>query len=361
MLSSLSSILLPCVMPVRGCEARLTGRSSKLGLNLVAWDAATNTDTEIWVRAVKRIHALGIGRVTIVPYTFVDPDDGRLIARSKYGLVAGPSQAVIKSAMRAARDLKMEVSLKPLLEVDNGAGEGAVWRGMIRFEGEKLTSFIQSYEAFILGMATLARNGGANRFYIGSELSELTGEPAANSFWLRVIDMCRTNLSGSNCIMTYAANYDEYRQVPFWNELDEIGVDAYFSLATPEEAHGLGAPKRDLIARNWHVLLKDLRAFSEKYDRPIFFSEWGVVPFDQTTTHPSNEQPSKTPDPVEALNAYEATLAAVFDAGDWLRGVDFWHWSLSEEESSNYRITRGGEIENLLRAYSSLPMHRLLE
>lgn len=352
-LAGLGSIFLPYAMPAIACQAPSSGLSSKLGLNLIAWDEATNSDPKIWVRAVKSVYALGIRRVTLVPYTFVDFDEARLTARSKHGLVAGPSHSVIRAAMRAARDLKMEVSLKPLIEVDNGEGEGAVWRGKLRFEGEKLTSFMQSYESFIIEMAALARKDGANRFYVGSELNDLTAGTAAVSYWLRLIDMCRAKLSGSNCIVTYAANYDEYRQIPFWSELDEIGIDAYFALATPEEAQGVGAPKRDVIARNWHVLLKELHAFSEKYGRPIFFSEWGVVPFDQTTIKPSDEQPSKTYDPIEALNAYDATLMTVLYAGNWLRGVDFWHWSISKAEDSNYRITLDGEIANLLRAYCS--------
>jgi hypothetical protein len=31
--------------------------------------------------------------------------------------------------------------------------------------------------------------------------------------------------------LTYAANWDDFDKVPFWNELDYIGIDAYFPLS----------------------------------------------------------------------------------------------------------------------------------
>jgi hypothetical protein len=31
--------------------------------------------------------------------------------------------------------------------------------------------------------------------------------------------------------LTYAANWDDFDKVPFWKELDYIGIDAYFPLS----------------------------------------------------------------------------------------------------------------------------------
>jgi hypothetical protein len=38
----------------------------------------------------------------------------------------------------------------------------------------------------------------------------------------------KKNLLGK---LTYAANWDDFDKVPFWNELDYIGIDAYFPLS----------------------------------------------------------------------------------------------------------------------------------
>lgn len=337
------------VTPERG---RATSpRARMVGLNLVAWDKATNTNPKPWLRAINDIYALGVRRVTIVPYVLVDRDRGHLIEKSSFGLAAGPGNGIVRAAILSARGLGMSVGLKPMIEIDNSSGEGGIWRATLHFNRDMLGPFFDSYEAFILDMAALARTSGATRFYIGSELAGLTGDTAADPYWRRLIAACRGVLSRSDCLLTYAANYSEYLNFRFWAALDEIGIDAYFPLAMKDEAQGLGAPLAEQIARSWPPILSQLRALSKQTGRRIMLAEWGVVPFDQTTVEPSEEEPSSTQDLAEALNAYSATLAAVMGETDWLAGIDLWHWSVSPVEDSNYRIVKNGPIANMVRDF----------
>jgi hypothetical protein len=45
-------------------------------------------------------------------------------------------------------------------------------------------------------------------------------------YWSQLIKKIKKIYSGN-----YAANWDDFDKVPFWNELDYIGIDAYFPLS----------------------------------------------------------------------------------------------------------------------------------
>lgn len=352
LLLSIPALALLCDRPEAAESLSRRKRPFSLGFNLVAWDDETNRNPDAWVRALSQVRGLGVTSVVLVPYLLVDGESGELLEVSRFDQPTGPPPDVIAAATYAARDLKMAVSLKPMVEIDNKEGPGAIWRGNLRLESEELATFFGAYTDYVLQYAKLARRAGARRFYIGSELAGLTGSPHAQPYWLRLIEECRATLNGS-CLLTYAANYDEYFDVQFWDELDEIGIDAYFPLATTEEARDMGAPSFELILGNWQRLITRLRTFAEIRGQPIHFSEWGVVPFNLTTAQPSEEVPSKTHDPIEALNAFAATLRATAAGGSWLKGLDFWHWSVSEIEDSNYRIEEHGEVANLIRTFAA--------
>ena len=50
--------------------------------------------------------------------------------------------------------------------------------------------------------------------------------------WVQLINKTRTIYKGQ---LTYAANYDNYHEVDFWEHLDFIGINAYFPLRSPTE------------------------------------------------------------------------------------------------------------------------------
>jgi hypothetical protein len=326
--------------------------SPSLGMNLVAWDAPTNSDARLWQKAIEEVYALGVRRVALVSYALVDPQTGDVLSKSNHGLGLGPTRSVMTASIQAARSLGMEVSVRPWVEIDNSDGEGVLWRGLLKLEGNALNRFFRSYETLLQDLAKFAGNSGANRFYIGSEFMSLTNDPANSPYWGELIAKCREALAGRKCSLSYAANFDEYERVPFWGALDEIGIDAYFPLATEDESEGPGKPSNAVMARNWGEILARLRSFSEDWKRPILMAEWGVVPFDGTTADPSEPQPSDTPDLDEALRAYRATLDAIGNAGPWLKGVDLWHWSVNPTEDSNYRIGEGTPIARIVQNYT---------
>jgi hypothetical protein len=311
------------------------GLDPKLGFNLVSWAGATGTAAD-WENAVQGVYDLGVRHVSLVTYRFVDSTSGGISATSAFGLAPPPDDTFLAAAMAKAQTLGMTVSLNPFVEVDNASGIGHVWRGGLNFAEPTLGTFFTNYQNYISSAAALTQAGGAERLYVGSELKTLANNVAAQGYWTSVIGAADAAFGGN---LSYAANHDEYTAVPFWSQLDEIGIDAYLSLATAAQATGVGNPSVNTIKANWAALLTGIEAFAAGKGMPVVFSEWGCVPYDLTTYETWNWNPSGTADPQEQLNAYIATVEAGDLQGDWLKAVEFWHWAMVGNEGSRYGIT----------------------
>ena len=107
-----------------------------------------------------------------------------------------------------------------------------------------------------------------------------------NDCWIRLIRKTREVYSGQ---LTYAANFDNYRNVGFWPELDLIGINSYFSLrANMSEASD---PTRQLehFTRSWESILGQIRQFKQSQkidDMPFLFTELGYTFRRHSTVEP---------------------------------------------------------------------------
>jgi hypothetical protein len=335
-------------------------REPRLGFNVVTW--GDGDSAESWVRGLQEIYSIGVRRVTIVPYWFVDPKTAAVQELSRYNQPRGPTKDTIVAAMRAARNLGMGASLKPMIEVDTAADLGDVWRGDLKLPHGTLERFFDSYDRYIMEMAALAAQCQAERFYIGSELFSLTKNGTEAPYWSQLISRARKFFPGGDRRLSCAANYDEYEEVPFWDQLDDIGIDAYFHLASRAEAMGDGRPDTESMTRRWLKVFRKLRDFSDEWGRPIVFSEFGLIPYEYASCQPWEWRPKKLRpkngkksrfDPREQLHAFEALLIAMREDSDWLTAVDFWHWQLPDSEGSLYNISRESSVGKLIAYYSA--------
>ncbi len=144
--------------------------------------------------------------------------------------------------------------------------------------------------------------------------------------------------------LTYAANFDQYREVGFWRRLDLMGINAYFPLRGMRDQR---PPDDELLAEmteGWRGVLGEIRSYqkAEKLrDRPVVFTELGYTDRANSTVHPwasagfslVGEAPDRKPvfwldqppDATERALAFRA-LADVTAASrrDPIRGVLYW-------------------------------------
>ena len=107
------------------------------------------------------------------------------------------------------------------------------WRAYI--DPSDKDQWFGNYTNFIGTFADMAQAKGVELLSIGCEMNTLE-QAANNTRWTNLISNMRSRYDGK---LTYAANWGPlsqniggYQNVPWWNQLDYIGIDAYFPIAT---------------------------------------------------------------------------------------------------------------------------------
>lgn len=229
-----------------------------------------------------------------------------------------PTDASLLHAMAKARSLGLAVTLKPHVNVHDGT-----WRGAIQ-PADRAAWFV-SYKAMIAHYASLAADGGASMFVVGTELKTMSTDTAR---WQDIVADVRSRFAGK---VTYAANYNEFERIGFWGRVDYIGVDAYFAL-TNDTGDSAGTLAWRWTLWGWKTRLVTA-AFT--WNKPVVFTELGY----RSTPHAARRPGDwATPGPVDRWaqqQAYEAFYRA-FESEGWFSGVFWWNWPAELPKSGGW-------------------------
>ncbi|MCD0453305.1 hypothetical protein LO762_29595 [Actinocorallia sp. API 0066] len=304
------------------------------GFALPSW---TETDYASPVAAthVASLAATGAGWIQLTPTWYQSDPAASAIGRTE----ETASDASLRHVVALARRHGLKILLKPHLDLPDD-------RDRAEIRPHDLAAWFTSYRAFLLHYARLAASLNIEEFAVGTELA---GVQAHRTEWLDVIAAVRALYPGE---LTYAANYDSYSSVPFWDALDLIGIDAYWPLAS--------SPTTSVAAlrRAWSPHVKALSSFSATHNKPILFTEAGYTSQRGTTTAPYSWTLSTTPAPKEQAAAYKALLTT-FTPHPWWHGVHFWMWDAfpnSEDPTPSLSYTPHKKpAEKLLPPYFQHP------
>ena len=273
------------------------------GLIAPVWNSAAY-GTDAFAELLEELVATGAEWVTLVP-TWYQAD----LTTSEIQPAwqdRTPTDDSLGAAFRLARSLGLRVTLKPHLDPAAGEPRAAI-------EPSDVDAWFASYASFIVHYAKLAEDLGADQFIIGTELAGTVGD---TQHWLSVINDIRSIYSGP---ILYAANYDEYQRIEFWDALDAIGVDAFYPLA--EE------PTTDVerLVDAWKPIVAELAALSSDLDRPVVFTEAGYTSQVGTVTVPHDPWPSSVLSEEEQVAGVTALLRS-FEGEQWFAGTHWWMW-----------------------------------
>ena len=166
--------------------------------------------------------------------------------------------------VRLAKKNGLKVFLKPQIYVPGS------WPGDLDYKTEAdWQKWETAYREFIMTYLDIAITYDVDMFCVGTEFKK--SEKKRPQFWKQLISDMRCLYSGD---LTYSSNWDSYDSVPFWEDLDYIGISSYFPLtedATP-------SPKK--LAKKWKSKAEELRAFSNKKGKQILFTEYGYLSVD---------------------------------------------------------------------------------
>lgn len=255
--------------------------------------------------ALGKVRDLGADSVSVMPFAYQwYPDQPQLRYLNQH-----PSSETDIGTLHAARRahaLDFRVLWKPHIWISFDS-----WPGDIVMSSEAdWNTWFQDYRRYILHHAVLAQWSGSELFSIGVELGQTVHRETQ---WRRLIEDVRRVYRGH---VTYAGNWwADYDQVPFWDALDVIGVDAYFPLSNDPEA----SPQT--LREGARQAADNLRRFADSHARPMLFTETGFAARRGAWVQPHEEGGELSEE--DQRQAYEAWLD-VLGKPSWLRGIYVW-------------------------------------
>jgi hypothetical protein len=283
-------------MSVFGCNRSNVGAVSELVKNNVEW-------------------------VAVIPF-FGQEDEQTAAVRTRdtYETWSRRDSTHIESINRL-HEKGIRVHLKPHLWMNSG------WRSNINLSSKiQWDGWFDSYRVNMLHYAKMAQENQVELFCIGTELkTSIVQQPEK---WSELIRDIKTIYQGK---LTYAANWnDDLETITFWDQLDYIGIQAYFPLTTTKN------PDLETIKKGWDEHIIKLERLSQKHKKPILFTEVGYKSEASSTIKPwewssqlsiLHKQKS---DQTQAL-AYEALFQKLCSKS-WFAGLYIWQLATRSKE-----------------------------
>ena len=260
---------------------------------------------------MKSLNDLGADWISVMPFAFSPIGKPKVYFNSARQWWGERPEGTIET-IRLAKAHNIKVVLKPQVWIRGG------WVGDMDFDDESEWETWQSeYSKFILTYAEIADSMDVDVFCIGTEFKKAVQK--REQYWRGLIRAVKKIYNGK---LTYASNWDEYPLVPFWDELDFVGVDTYFPLVKSK------TPSIEELKDAWQPIVKKLRKFHLKTGKPIVFTEYGYMSIDGCAHKNWELEDKRTEIPVNQqaqANAIDA-LFSVFWKEDWWGGGFLWKW-----------------------------------
>ncbi len=290
-------------------------------------------------KTLNELKELGVQWVSLTPFGFMERlDEARVHPIGNYR--AGETDDRMRREIRQAKKVGLHVVLKPHLWIVDGK-----WRGEIDFDEEKAWGqWFDSYEEWILRYADLAETEGVDILVVGVELRSM--ERKLERRWRRLVGKVRRRFEGK---VTYSANWDDARSLPWWDAVDYIGIQFYPPLASNLRTDS------STIRSKVDQALATIEALSKARGKPVLFTEVGYRSSPDALIEP-HAWPERVGniriDHQTQAEAYRALIEAVRDHS-WIAGIYWWKWftdpATTEEGPAGFS-PRGKPAEAILRA-----------
>ena len=240
------------------------------------------------------------------------PRRGRDTTGGNASGVADTAPDWLRRPIDEAHRLGVKILVKPHLE----NWRDYEWRGDIRYHSdEEWDRFFSTYTEWIVRLAGFSE--GADAFVVGTELGGTTQHEGR---WREVIGAVREVYAGP---LTYAANWDAYERVAFWDAVDWVGIQAYFPVLDEAPADGQ-TPPQSAFDDGWRDIMRRVADFSVRVGKPVVFTEAG---YNNSPTAPYQPWDWEVRGAAEELQirCMIAALRAIA-AEPTVRGAFLWKW-----------------------------------
>jgi hypothetical protein len=235
------------------------------------------------------------------------------------------NREAIATFIRQAHERGFRVMIIPHLWVETSGWRGEIDPG----SDENWAAYQASYTSFIMRWAKDAQAWGADGFSIGVECKSWSGR--FGEYWTLLIREIRRVFRG---FLTYSSNWDEVENVLFWDQLDLIGVNAFYPLANHNNA-----TYEEYLAGGRRAV-QDLKQISQDLDKPVLFVEVGYTSRRNAAVEPwlwPDTMENVVVDEVEQARAISAILEAALP-NPWLVGFFVWRYYANIDDVSQEAI-----------------------
>jgi hypothetical protein len=309
--------------------------------------AAIQIQRTDWVDEYKRCidEVASVGFDTVMLVVDARQENGKS-SRIYLDMRMTPSRNQLMELINHARSRKLRVILMPIVLLD--APLGTEWRGTLTpmdWEG-----WFDSYRDMITHFAYIAQGEDptgpplVDILVVGSELVSTQDKV---SQWTRTINAVRKIYKGH---LTYSSNWDNYTQVPFWKQLDLIGLNSYWALG-----HDKTASVEEIMG-NWRKIQKDVLGFTQKQGKPLLFLEAGWCSLENAADQPWDYTRQELAGDVQLQKRLYEGFFRSWYGNPGLGGFMTWYWEPGEGGPQDKGYTpKNKPAEQVLREWLAKP------
>jgi len=252
--------------------------------------------------ALMNAKELGARTVAIVPFLWQSDPANPNLARG-----TDMSDDELRAAIRDAHAFGLTVLVKPHVWIPKS------WAGTIGMTSEQAwQDWFTNYQRELERIARIAKEERAEAFAIGTELDGTT----QRAEWNALIDAVRKLYPGR--LLYVAHNVEGVEKVPFWAQLDLIGVSLYPPLGADND--------RDYRLRAMRAVADRLDALAAQTGKSIVVGEIGLRSAEGAAAKPWESAEEREAAPNPSLQAQViADWLAILDRPA-IRGVLIWRW-----------------------------------
>jgi hypothetical protein len=287
------------------------------------------------------VSAVNAEWIAVIPYAYTMPNEPSVKYNiGKWQWFGERPEGVLKT-IKMAHQQGLKVMLKPQVYCPQS------WTGALDFDTEaKWQAWEKDYIAYVMLFVKMAAEQNVEMICIGTEFKiSVQKRPF---FWQKLIENIRKNYNGK---LTYAANWDEYATIPFWESLDFIGVNAYFPLTNEK------TPTIASLQKLWQKPLDEMEKLHRATKKDIIFTEFGYLSVDSCAYMgwelEKNVQQRNINEQAQA-NAIAALLSSAAARQFW-RGGFLWKWFPNGEGHEGYverdYTPQGKKAHEVLKKY----------
>jgi hypothetical protein len=252
--------------------------------------------------ALAQAKQLGANAVAIVPFLWqANPASPKIVRGSDM-----PDE-MLRAGIRQARSAGLAVIVKPHVWVPQS------WAGaVLPMSEDDWRTWFAGYRDAIERIARIAAEEHADAVAIGTELEKTTHRPE----WQGIITASRAVFSGT--LTYFAHNAEEAERIPFWRQLDAVGVTLYPALGADDDRAGRLAKMR--------VVADAIDALATATGKPVLVGEIGLRSARGAAAKPweSPEERESAPDPLLQAAVLRDWIAVLDRPA--VRGVLIWRW-----------------------------------